>query len=358
MSSNNEPSVAELRRKSEQSRTVLAHTVEDLREKVADTTADIKRRVSPAHVKAEVKGYVRDTGEQWVSSLKNKALDNPLQTVAIGAGLAYPLWGLLRRIPVPIIVIGAGFWLSKQNRSQEVSSKAADLLSKATEQARGYVSTVQDAAIEGANQSVQRAADARDAVAAGIKPLIDKAAGVASDARSAATSLAEKLVEDAQNATTMAVGSASESLSTLKDKATRYSKRSSSSLMDVIEKNPLLVAGVGLAIGGIIAASVPSTDTEHELFGKRSDQFKEKAQQAAAGGVERAKDMTAALAGDAAAAAAREGLSSEGLKKAVEGVTAGVKSVADKGMQTALGGESTPPSEKTIWPGKGRQRSS
>ncbi|MGZ4974345.1 MAG: DUF3618 domain-containing protein, partial [Limisphaerales bacterium] len=93
MSSNNEPSVAELRRKSEQSRTVLAHTVEDLREKVADTTADIKRRVSPAHVKAEVKGYVRDTGEQWVSSLKNKALDNPLQTVAIGAGLAYPLWG-------------------------------------------------------------------------------------------------------------------------------------------------------------------------------------------------------------------------------------------------------------------------
>jgi hypothetical protein len=128
--------------------------------------------------------------------------------------------------------------------------------------------------------------------------------------------------------------------------------------MDVIEKNPLLVAGVGLAIGGIIAASVPSTDTEHELFGKRSDQFKEKAQQAAAGGVERAKDMTAALAGDAAAAAAREGLSSEGLKKAVEGVTAGVKSVADKGMQTALGGESTPPSEKTIWPGKGRQRSS
>ncbi|MGZ6359892.1 MAG: hypothetical protein ACXWP1_12100, partial [Bdellovibrionota bacterium] len=310
---NNEPSVEELRRKSEQSRKVLAHTVEDLREKVADTTADIKRRVSPAQVKAEVKGYVRDTGEQWVSSLKNKALDNPLQTVAIGAGLAYPLWGLLRRIPVPIIVIGAGFWLSKQNRSQEVADKAADLLSKATEQA---LSTVQDAAIEGANQSAQSAADARDAVAAGVKPLIDKAAGVASDARSAATSLGEKLVEDVQNATTMAVGSASEALSTLKDKATRYSKKTSSSLMDVIEKNPLLVAGVGLAIGGFIAASVPSTDTEHELFGKRSDQLKEKAQQAAAGGVERAKDMTAALAGDAVAAAAREGLSSDGLKKA------------------------------------------
>ena len=156
----------------------------------------------------------------------------------------------------------------------------------------------------------------------------------------------------------MAASSASEALYAIKDKATRYSKKTSSSLMDVIEKNPLLVAGVGLAIGGFIAASVPSTDTEHEWFGKRSDQLKEKAQQAAAGGVERAKDMTAALAGDAVAAAAREGLSSDGLKKAVEGITAGVKSVADKGMQAALGGESTPPSENTNWPGKGRQRSS
>jgi len=49
-------SVEELRRDSEQSRAELAATVDRLREQIADTAEDIRYKVSPENIKAELSG--------------------------------------------------------------------------------------------------------------------------------------------------------------------------------------------------------------------------------------------------------------------------------------------------------------
>ena len=74
------------------------------------------------------------------------------------------------------------------------------------------------------------------------------------------------------------------------------------------------------------------------MFGGSSDGLKDQARKAAAQGVEKAKDMAANVVGDVAAAAAREGLDAAGVKKAMDTVVEGVKSVADRGVETALAG--------------------
>ena len=50
-------SVEELKRKSERSRAELAATVDQLRERISDTAADIRHKVSPQHIKSEVSDY-------------------------------------------------------------------------------------------------------------------------------------------------------------------------------------------------------------------------------------------------------------------------------------------------------------
>src|SRR3954468_8920589 len=108
------PSLQQLSRESEATREAFVHTVGELKQEVAETISDLKTRLSPSHLKAEFKEYVREERSEFLSSLERKARENPLQAVAIGAGLVYPFWGILKTIPVPLLLIGGGFWLSRQ----------------------------------------------------------------------------------------------------------------------------------------------------------------------------------------------------------------------------------------------------
>jgi hypothetical protein len=137
--------------------------------------------------------------------------------------------------------------------------------------------------------------------------------------------------------TTDATDAVSSAASDLGAKATQFANRSRNTFEDLVDRNPLLVAGVGLALGAFIAASLPSSDAENRMFGERSDDLKDKAREAASQGVERAKNVATDMMDEMTGAAAREGLDGEGLAKAVQGATERVKSVVDKGVKTALG---------------------
>src|SRR5678815_1298113 len=59
-----EPSVTALRAEADVTRTRLTGTVEELRTQVADTATDLKERLSPSAIKAEVSDYVRGSRDQ------------------------------------------------------------------------------------------------------------------------------------------------------------------------------------------------------------------------------------------------------------------------------------------------------
>lgn len=336
MTAQRDPSVEELRRESERSRAALTSTVVHLRDKVSDTADDLKERLSPAHIKEEVKDYVRQGGEQFFHSIERKARENPLQAVAIGAGLAYPLWGLFKSIPVPIMLVGAGLLLSRQKTAGAGDGYAAGMARKITEAGAGAAASVSDA-VSGAASSVSE----------GAESLTEKVRSTAHDLRDSASDLGRSVVDSVKESAVSATDSVSATASELTNKVSEFSDQTKNSFVDLVDRNPLLIGGIGLAIGAFIAASLPPSDAENRMFGERSDDLKDKALESVSDGVKRAKDVAAGMVGDVAAAGARQGLDAEGLAKAVEGVTAGVKSVVDKGLKTALGEPTPSPSFQT-----------
>jgi ElaB/YqjD/DUF883 family membrane-anchored ribosome-binding protein len=305
---------ARLSREAEITREGLVNSVGALNEKVAGTMDDLKERLSPSHIKEEIKDYVREESGQILSSIQRRARDNPLQAVAVGAALIYPFWGIIKSLPVPILLMGGGVWLSKQNN--------------------GKISRV---VTESASGVAQSAADAKKSIITNVTAVTSTLSDTAQGVLDAATTTAGEAVEAVKGVSGDAFEKVSTSVSDVGGAAADAVTRSRTAFDDLIDKNPLLLGGVALAIGAFIAASIPISETENRLFGERSDEVKEKAVGAVSQGVDRAKDVAADIVGDIATAAAREGLSANGLSQTIEGTAVAIKAVVDKGLATALG---------------------
>src|SRR3954471_5110427 len=177
MPSTREPSVEELREESERSREALASTVGELRHTVGHTAAEIKTLVSPAHIKKEIRNYVREERESVVQSIQRRAQDNPLQMAAVGAAIAYPAWGLLRAIPTPLLLIGAGLFLTSkkgQQSAKEVKAQVDLAVQRGTERvvdaSAGIQSDLEDR-MAGARSGVE---ELRDTVSSAAETVVDK----------------------------------------------------------------------------------------------------------------------------------------------------------------------------------------
>jgi hypothetical protein len=66
--------------------------------------------------------------------------------------------------------------------------------------------------------------------------------------------------------------------------------QSGSTLIDFCREQPLVLAGMGIAMGAIIGALLPATDTENQLMGETSDRAKQRARDLASQPVEAAKE--------------------------------------------------------------------
>ncbi|MEA2882181.1 MAG: hypothetical protein QOH32_1437, partial [Bradyrhizobium sp.] len=71
-------SLQEIRRDTERTRAGLTHTVEELRTSVTETANDIRERIRPEAIKAEVSDYIRSRGEQLMDDITAAARKNPL----------------------------------------------------------------------------------------------------------------------------------------------------------------------------------------------------------------------------------------------------------------------------------------
>ena len=347
MQTANELSIEELREESERNRQVLASTVGELRERVGDTATELKTLVSPAHIKREIRGYVRQERESLVASLQRKAKDNPLQMAAIGAAVAYPALGLLRALPAPLWLIGAGLFLTSkrgQQTAQDVKAKMDTAVQQGTEKVSDLATSIQsdlEDRIAGVRYGVE---EARDAASSTVGAVTDKARAAFHDVRDAVAGAAGNAAANAKTTAdgigqraAQATQSVKDGAVSMKDGALDAAATSRNTVAAFVNDNALLVAGVGAVIGAFIAASIPSSDAENKLFGAGSEKVKNKARDVAAQGIEKAGDIAAEAAGAVATAAAREGLDASGVQSALSKVADGVRAVADRGLETALG---------------------
>jgi hypothetical protein len=133
-----------------------------------------------------------------------------------------------------------------------------------------------------------------------------------------------------------AARSVQETASNLGERAANLSERAGKTFSETIEQNPLLVAGVGLFIGGLIASAIPRSDVEGSLIGGARNSLKRQADRAAAGGIRAAKEAVGHGYDEAARQAQAEGLTPDGLSEAAGKVGERLRHVAEAAVTTAF----------------------
>src|ERR1700721_672428 len=122
-------SLQQIKLETEQARAGLTDTVEQLRTSVTETASDVRQRIQPDAIKAEVSDYIKSRGEQLLNDVTAAARRNPMQAVAVGARVAYPLLRRGRTIPVPILMMGAALFFGGSKSGQAITQKASDVAS-------------------------------------------------------------------------------------------------------------------------------------------------------------------------------------------------------------------------------------
>jgi ElaB/YqjD/DUF883 family membrane-anchored ribosome-binding protein len=242
-------------------------------------------------------------------------------------------------------LIGAGLFLTSkrgQRVADDVKNQVEDVVQQGTERAADLAGAVRsdlEDRIAGARYGLE---DVRDTVTSTVDGLADKARAVFHDARDTAAGAVQEGTNGASDAAARIGAAVSQTTDAVKDNAGEMARTSRYAVTDFVNDNPLLVAGIGAAVGAVIAASIPPSEAENRLFGAGSGKLKEKAREAAAEGIEKVGDLAAETAGSVAAAAAREGLDAAGVQTALNRVADGVRAVADRGLDTALGKQKQP----------------
>lgn len=257
-------SAQELRLESENTRAELTVTVEKLKERVAETAEDIRYRVSPEHLKSEASDLVRDKSQIWFRGLKQQAIENPMQAVAVGAVIAVPLLRLARGFPLPLLMIGAGVALTSKavrdraaNAAAPALGKAGEILDETSERAEAFKSGLQD----------------------GIASVQSHAAGIGNDVAENIRSQAAQATHAAGDRIRAGVESAKNAAATAPAKARQ-----------VVGDKAALIGGLGIAIGAIIGAAFPESKAEAKAVGQASENVKRSANEAAQAGFETARD--------------------------------------------------------------------
>ena len=327
-------SVEELRRDSEQSRAQLAATVDRLREQIADTAEDIRYKVSPEHIKAEVSGFISHKTHGWMDALKQQAMDNPMQAIAAGTAIAVPALRLARGFPLPLLMIGVGLALSSKNvrdRAAEAASpgieKAREVIDEVTERAQSLGDGMRKAMSHAERQAAGMADEAQETA----EGMADAASGMAGDLRDRATQAADAVASKVKSGMDAASEIAKERIEQVRSTAANAPATASK----VIRDNAAMIGALGVAIGAILAASLPSIRAEASVVGKASDQVKRAAGTAAQSGFEAAKD-TVLSAADAAAKRVSEADLGGHASRITEDVTERLKEVAEDVVTTAF----------------------
>jgi hypothetical protein len=113
-------------------------------------------------------------------------------------------------------------------------------------------------------------------------------------------------------------------------------ERASQTLIDTVEQNPLLIAGLGLLVGGVIASAVPRTAVEDEWIGEAIEAVKRRARSAASRSLGAVQDAANEGIRSGSKQAEAEGLDPDGIAKTVRDVGHRVRHVAEAAVTTAF----------------------
>jgi hypothetical protein len=198
----------------------LEREAEETRARIADTLEELRARVSPGHLVDQLVDYARNgSGGMFLDNLRRQVVSNPLPVALMGAGLG---------------------WLMMASRSPTRADWPV----------------------------------ARGAHASEIK---DTVRGAASAVGATATSAGSAVSEAASSAYAGAAHGARRSAHAISGSASALQRGAAGATQGIerlFREQPLVLAGLGIALGALLGAALPSTEMENELTGEASESEK------------------------------------------------------------------------------------
>lgn len=227
----------------------LEREIDQKRGHIEDLVGALESRLSPGQLFDQALSYTKGHGGEFAHNLGNTLKANPVPAVLTSVGL---LW----------LALG-------QNRTPAPATTGTPLKDR----------------LSGALDSVAGSAGhTRDSLNRGSHDVRDKVTGLGESVSAKASETGERLSDSAAHA---------------KDALADQAQQLKGTFETLLREQPLVVGALGIALGALLGASLPRTETEDRALGKHSDKLTTKAKQAASRGYEQVKAAGQDVAKDA-----------------------------------------------------------
>lgn len=330
----------------------LERDAERVRAQISDTADQLRDRMTPGQLMDEaLNQFGRGDASQLLANLKNQARDNPMALALIGSGIAWMMMGSGPR---------SGYDYERDEYERDARSRRAMSYGEDVE-TRAYAdrsSGMEDPYV-GAGAYARGGMDpyAEDTTAvppvasfgeasqsestgsgAGVGAAAASAGRAATDALHAAgdrlRSATEGTGEYAQHAYERMRGAGTDAYGAARHAAYDVGSQARRTFLDVLEREPLVIGALGLAVGAAIGALLPATEIERQNLGATGAALREKADELVDAGMDAAREAAGELYGAAREEADRQGLL-PGDRPIAEKVDAVLKATGKKAEELA-----------------------
>jgi ElaB/YqjD/DUF883 family membrane-anchored ribosome-binding protein len=277
---------------------------EAARARIATSLDELRDRMTPGQIVDQLVDYARDGGGGvFLRNLGRQVVANPFPVTLVGAGLAWLAFAG-GRSPSPDGYGRSSYARTRNGRgdldySRDYSRAAGDVGDRATrtgERLRGSASAVANetggtvsewgdnarkTASDWSQRSRSAASDMTDRASKAASDMADRASEAGSRMRDAAISSGQAISETASDAYESAVDvsrrgadAVRRTASTLSEGTAARAQGLAKSVLGLVQEQPLVLAGIGLALGAMLGASLPATETENQIMGGASDATK------------------------------------------------------------------------------------
>ncbi len=323
----------------------IEHDLDRTRAQVSSTIDEIQSRLTPGQMMDQAFQYARTSlPADFGANLGNAVRDNPVPVALVSVGLA---------------------WLMMSGRQSDGHARARRQLYSSRDLAGRNAAADYDELYgasyatgmdtEGAQEGkMHRAAAAMSEKGSDLKNrasetgrgLMGKASDLKhkiSDTASSMTGRAKDMTHQARDKMQGSGGNARSRASELGQRSQQQYYRAKSNFSHMLEEQPLMLGVLGIAVGTLLGAALPSTRREDQMMGRTRDNMLEKAKETAsqqAGRVKESAKRVADVAKDEAKSVASDTSSSVRGKSDGQDSTAGsAGSVADSSKTEGMPGQ-------------------
>jgi ElaB/YqjD/DUF883 family membrane-anchored ribosome-binding protein len=268
------------------------------RAQVSSTIDAIQNKLTPGQMMDQAFAYARTSlPADFGTNLGNTVRDNPVPAALVGVGLAW--------------LMMSGQQSDGRARSRRNIYNSRDLAGRdpalAYDDSYGtaYSSDMQDGAShEGkmhraASAISEKSSDLKDRASETGRSLMDKASELGhriSDSTSSMTERARDMTHQARDRMQGSTGDARARAGELGQRSQEQYYRAKDSFGRMLDEQPLVLGILGVAVGTLLGAALPSTRREDEMMGHTRDDLLQKAKETASQQADRVKESAQRVA--------------------------------------------------------------